>query len=216
MYIYMYMWYVCVGGGGECVCVCVCALCSYICVFYTIVCIQLSAFMHTILIVSWQCTIVCDLSDERPKEEKLNFKEVKEQWANEQVTKEQKVGEEEEEWSEDILGNRRKSRWRGRGGSKRWGEEVLIGVSWRWAEEEAGKGELCTGINLVCVSLSVCVCVCVCMRDYAYVVCMYEQVCMCVHGVCLWRPWPLLAIAGHRPVPGACKGSVDCLKKLEI
>ena len=46
--------------------------------------------MHTILIVSWQCTIVCDLSDERPKE-------VKEQGANEQVMKEEKVGEEEEE-----------------------------------------------------------------------------------------------------------------------
>ena len=65
-------------------------------------------------------SIVCDLSDERPKEEKLGFKEVKEQRTIEQVTKEKEVGEEEEEWSED-LGNRRKKK--GYGGE---GEEELL------------------------------------------------------------------------------------------
>ena len=65
-------------------------------------------------------SILCDLSDERHKEEKLSFKEVKEQRTNELVTKEREVGEEEEEWSED-LGNRRKKK--GYGGE---GEEELL------------------------------------------------------------------------------------------
>ena len=57
--------------------------------------------------------------------------------------------------------------------------------------------------------MSACVNVCAC--DGAYVVCMHEQVCMCVGSVygvcmvcmcvcvpvCMWRPWPLLVIAGH-------------------
>ena len=47
----------------------------------------------------------------------------------------------------------------------------------------------------VCTFVSACVNVCAC--DGAYVVCMHEQVSMCVHGVCLWHPWPLLVIAGH-------------------
>ena len=57
--------------------------------------------MHTILITVSPLllnstpgsvnSIVCDLSDERPKEEKLSFKEVKEQRTNEQVTKEKEV-----------------------------------------------------------------------------------------------------------------------------
>ena len=66
-------------------------------------------------------SILCDFSDERHKEEKLSFKEVKEQRTNELVTKEREVGEEEEEWSED-LGNRRKKK--GYGGGE--GEEELL------------------------------------------------------------------------------------------
>ena len=64
---------------------------------------------------------MCDLSDERPKEEKLSFKEVKEQRTNEQVTKEKEVGEQEEELSEDLRNRRKK---KGYGGGE--GEEELL------------------------------------------------------------------------------------------
>ena len=68
-------------------------------------------------------SIMCDLSDEKPKEEKLSFKDVKEQRTTEQVTKEEEVGEEEEDRSEDS-GNRWKKK--GYGGAGRGEEELLV------------------------------------------------------------------------------------------
>ena len=95
--------------------------------------------MHTILITVSPLlpystpgsanSIVCDLSDERPKEEKLSFKEVKEQRTKEQVTKEKEVGEEEEEGSED-LGNRRKKK--GYGGGEGEAELLKFYNNTRW------------------------------------------------------------------------------------
>ena len=112
--------------------------------FYTIACSQIKCCHahnthYCLIIVSplllHSTSIVCDLSDERPKEEKLSFKEVKEQRTNEQVAKEDEVGEKDEDRSED-LGNRWKKN--GYGGAGRGEEELLVS---REDEQERMKQE---------------------------------------------------------------------------